>query len=66
MSTRLMFCFFGLAVANELIWRIASTETWVYFKTFGLTAVVFAFFMSQGKLFQAYSLDKDEIDADAR
>ncbi len=66
LTKRLMFCFFGLAVANELIWRIASTETWVYFKTFGLTAVVFAFFMSQGKLFQAYSLDKDEIDADAR
>ena len=25
LTKRLMFCFFGLAVANELIWRIAST-----------------------------------------
>ncbi len=39
--------FFGLALANEVIWRMFSTETWVYFKTFGLTAAVFAFFMAQ-------------------
>jgi intracellular septation protein len=60
LTKRLMFCFFGLALANELIWRFASTETWVYFKTFGLTAAVFAFFMAQGKLFQTYSIDQDE------
>ena len=50
----------GLALANELIWRFASTETWVYFKTFGLTAAVFVFFMTQGRLFQTYGLEKDE------
>ncbi|WP_339763367.1 inner membrane-spanning protein YciB [uncultured Sulfitobacter sp.] len=60
LTKRLMFCFFGLALANELIWRFASTETWVYFKTFGLTAAVFAFFMAQGKLFQTYSIEQDE------
>lgn len=58
LTKRLMLCFFALAIANELIWRFASTETWVYFKTFGLTAAVFVFFMAQGKLFQAYALDK--------
>jgi intracellular septation protein len=60
LTKRLMFCFFGLALANEMIWRFASTETWVYFKTFGLTAAVFAFFMAQGKLFQTYSIEQDE------
>lgn len=60
LTKRMMLCFFGLAIANEIIWRFASTETWVYFKTFGLTAAVFIFFMAQGKLFQAYGLEKDE------
>ncbi len=64
LTKRLMLCFFALAIANELIWRLASTETWVYFKTFGLTAAVFAFFMSQGKLFQNYGLDKDDTSSE--
>ena len=59
LTRRLMYCFFALALANEVIWRSFSTETWVYFKTFGLTAAIFAFFMTQGKLFQTYGLEKD-------
>jgi|TARA_R110002049_G_scaffold23781_7_gene84861 intracellular septation protein len=60
LTRRLMLCFFALALANEVVWRFFSTETWVYFKTFGLTAVVFVFFMTQGRLFQAYGLEKDD------
>jgi intracellular septation protein len=60
LTKRLMFCFFALAIANEVIWRSFSTEIWVYFKTFGLTAAVFLFFMTQGKLFQEYALDKGD------
>ena len=60
LTRRLMLCFFALAVANEVIWRNFPTETWVYFKTFGLTAAVFIFFMSQGRLFQTYGTDKTE------
>ena len=60
LTRRLMFFFRGLALANEVIWRSFSTETWVYFKTFGLTAAIFAFFMTQGRLFQTYGLGKDE------
>jgi len=60
LTRRLMLFFFGLAVLNELIWRTMTTETWVYFKTFGLTAAVFAFFMTQGRLFQTYGIDKDD------
>lgn len=58
LTKRLMICFFALAVLNEVIWRSFSTEVWVYFKTFGLTAGIFVFFMAQGNLFQTYKLDR--------
>ncbi len=50
--------FFGLAVLNEVIWRSFSTDTWVYFKTFGLTVALFAFFMMQGALLSKYATEK--------
>ena len=52
--------FFALALANEIVWRTMSTEAWVYFKTFGLTAALFLFFMTQGGLFQRYGTSDDE------
>ena len=55
LTRRLTAFFFALAVANEAVWRLMSTEAWVNFKTFGLTAALFAFFMTQGKLFERYS-----------
>ena len=64
LTRRLTMFFFGLAVLNEAIWRTQSTDTWVYFKTFGLTAAVFVFFMTQGGIFQKYALEEDE-DASA-
>ena len=36
---------------NEAIWRLMSTESWVYFKTFGLSAAIFGFFITQGGCF---------------
>ena len=62
LTKRLLIFFFGLAILNELIWRTSSTETWVYFKTFGLTLAMFGFFMTQSKLLQTYSTDEDSID----
>ncbi|TMM50807.1 inner membrane-spanning protein YciB [Sulfitobacter sabulilitoris] len=62
LTKRLMWCFFALAVLNEVIWRNMSEEAWVYFKTFGLSAAVFIFFMAQGKLFQAYSVERSDPD----
>ncbi|WP_045391183.1 inner membrane-spanning protein YciB [Falsirhodobacter sp. alg1] len=57
--TRRMCAFlFGLALANEIVWRMFSTETWVSFKTFGLTAALFLFFMGQGKLLQKYGIER--------
>ena len=59
LTRRLMMFFFGLAVLNEAIWRTQSTDTWVYFKTFGLTAAMFVFFMAQAKLFQKYGVEQE-------
>lgn len=60
LTRRLMFFFFGLAVLNEVIWRTQSEEIWVYFKTFGLTAAIFVFFITQGKLFQEHGTEEDK------
>ncbi|WP_319826402.1 inner membrane-spanning protein YciB [Thalassovita sp.] len=63
LTRRLCAFFFGLAVLNEAIWRTQSTETWVYFKTFGLTAAIFLFFMTQGGVFKKYGIEDDGKDA---
>lgn len=60
LTRRITVFFFGLAVANEVIWRNFSTDAWVNFKTFGLTAALFLFFMSQSKLLSKYGTGKDE------
>ena len=62
LTRRLVFFFFGLAALNEVIWRTMSEETWVYFKTFGLTAAIFVFFITQAGLFKAYSSEEVEED----
>lgn len=60
LTRRLTGFFLGLAVLNEAIWRTQSTESWVYFKTFGLTAAIFLFFMTQGRLFSEHGTDEAE------
>ena len=60
LTRRVTAFFFGLAVLNEVIWRGFSTEIWVYFKTFGLTAALFAFFMMQGRLLAKYAPQKGD------
>jgi len=59
LTQRLMLFFFGLAIANELVWRLMSEAAWVNFKTFGLTAAIFTFFMTQGKLFREHGAGDD-------
>jgi intracellular septation protein len=59
LTRRLVIFFVGLAIANEIVWRNFSDATWVSFKTFGLTAAVFAFFLTQAKLFEAYAAEKE-------
>ena len=60
LTKRLMLFFFALAVANEAVWRLMSTEAWVNFKTFGLTAALFLFFMTQGGLLSRYGIEDEK------
>ncbi len=57
LTRRLTLFFFGLALANEIVWRTMSTDAWVNFKTFGLTAAIFLFFISQSGLFNRYAIE---------
>ena len=57
LTKRITIFFFAMAVLNELVWRTQSEETWVYFKTFGLMAAMFVFFMMQGKLIAEHGTD---------
>lgn len=67
LTKRLTGMFAVLAVANEVVWRTMSTDTWVKIETFAFPVALFGFFMLQGKLFEAYSNDQpDEPPADAR
>lgn len=60
LTRRICGFFLVLALLNEVVWRTQSTETWVYFKTFGLSAAVFLFFMTQGAIFQKYAIEEEE------
>ncbi|MGB0958815.1 MAG: inner membrane-spanning protein YciB [Halocynthiibacter sp.] len=60
LTKRLTFFFLGLAIANEAVWRLMSTEAWVNFKTFGLTIALFVFLMSQGKLMAEHSTEETD------
>lgn len=62
LTRRLALFFLGLAVLNELIWRTMSEEAWVYFKTFGLTAAIFLFFIAQGRLFRTHGIKREDGD----
>lgn len=60
LTRRLCAFFFALALANEVIWRFFSTDAWVNFKTFGLTAALFLFFMAQARLLERYGIETDK------
>ncbi|MEM5468729.1 inner membrane-spanning protein YciB [Celeribacter marinus] len=64
LTLRMMLLFFGLAIANELVWRSLSTDAWVKFKTFGLPMIMFGFFMTQSGLLARHSTaDEDAPEA---
>lgn len=60
LTRRLCGFFAVLAVTNEVIWRSMSTDAWVNFKVFGLTAAVFLFFITQNKLFSTYAVEEGD------
>jgi intracellular septation protein len=55
LTRRLALFFIALAIANEIVWRTMSTDAWVNFKTFGLTAALFAFFFAQAGLIRRHT-----------
>lgn len=55
LTKRIAGLFLAMAMANEAIWRMASTDLWVNFKTFGIPLVMVAFFMSQVGLIKKYT-----------
>lgn len=56
LTRRMALFFLALALANEAVWRMMSTDTWVSFKTFGLPAALFAFFIAQAGLFKTHAI----------
>jgi len=59
-TKRFALFFFGLAIANELVWRNFDTDTWVTFKTFFLPIATFGFIMSQVGIFSKYEIKDEE------
>lgn len=60
LTRRLAIMFAGLAVANEVIWRTLSTDTWVKLETFGMPLALMAFLVWQITVLQRYVIeDKD-------
>lgn len=62
LTQRMAGFFLILAVANEIVWRNMSEQSWVYFKTFGLPLAIVAFFIFQAGLFQQHSSEDTESD----
>lgn len=63
LTRRFVGLFLGLAVANEIVWRTMSDTTWVNFKTFGLTAIMFVFVMAQSGVISRHGIGKDDDGA---
>ncbi len=59
LTRRLCALFAGLAVANELIWRTQSTDTWVKLETFAFPAVLFVFLWVQIMALQKHLIEDE-------
>ena len=49
--------FIFLAIANEVVWRMFSTDAWVAFKVWGIMPITVLFTMSQMPLIMRHSTD---------
>ncbi|MBR2575034.1 MAG: septation protein IspZ [Loktanella sp.] len=63
-TKRLAFIFAVLAVANEIIWRTQSTETWVKLETFAFPVVLFLFLWVQIIGLQKYLIEDPQQSRD--
>lgn len=63
LTWRWTFFFFALALANEIVWRTQSSNTWVLFKFPGTVIIIFLFTMAQLPLMLRHEL-KEEAPAE--
>ena len=56
--------FIVLGIANEVVWRLYSTDTWVSFKLFGVMPATFIFAMAQIRLIQRHQIVDDPSEAE--
>jgi intracellular septation protein len=55
LTIRWAFFFAGLAILNEIVRHVASTDQWVTFKVFGIIPLVMVFTFAQAGLIARYS-----------
>jgi intracellular septation protein len=60
LTKRLAMMFAVLAVANEIIWRTMSKQTWVTIETFAFPVAMFVFLWSQFMILQKYLIEPDK------
>jgi intracellular septation protein len=60
LTLRWAIFFFALAVLNEIVWRNASTDTWVAFKVFGVLPLTIVFGALQVPLLRRYAIEPAE------
>lgn len=60
LTKRLALMFAVLAVANEIIWRTMSEQTWVTIETFAFPVAMFVFLWSQFMILQKYLIEPDK------
>ncbi|WP_103333316.1 inner membrane-spanning protein YciB [Pseudotabrizicola formosa] len=60
LTRRLCLMFVALAVANEIIWRTMSTDTWVKLETFAMPAALMAFLWWQIFALQRFLIEPED------
>ena len=58
LTKRFAMLFIFLALLNEIVWRMLSTDHWIMFKTFLLPLATFAFLFFQYPIFRDYLIEK--------
>lgn len=62
LSIRWGVFFLALAVLNEIVWRNASTDTWVNFKVFGLLPITLIFAFANAPFMSKHMIEEDKAD----
>ncbi|MFT5290880.1 MAG: intracellular septation protein [Planctomycetota bacterium] len=65
LTIRWVFYFLFLALANEVVWRNFSDDTWVSFKSFGVMPLTIIFSLLQLPLMQKHQIEESGDGANA-